>query len=126
MDNNKKMHGHNEPVENDQLRENTMNETIREVSGDADADINTLGSSNQTRVGGLATGSDDLHGSDLTQGMSYMPNDTSGVRSGGISDMDDQQAGGAGLSGHRSGSGAGLTEKSGMSGSDFDGQNATS
>lgn len=88
----------------DQLRENTMNETIREQSG-----------------------SNELHGSDQTQGVSYTPNDASAVRSGGTTDMDDQTAGGAGLAaGERLGGGSNITTKRNVTGSDFDGQVKTS
>jgi hypothetical protein len=97
--------------DDDQLRENTMNETIREVSGD-------------TELNDTGTGSGDK---DLTRGVNYTPNDSSGVRSGGTTDMDDQTAGGAGLNTDvRKGSGSHLKTKDGISGSDYDGQNATS
>ena len=114
-------------LDQDKLRENTMNETIREVSGDADTNLNEV-----RKEGREFDGTDDINlrnagNTDETQGMSYNPNDASGVRSGGITDMDDQTAGGAGLNtGVRQGLGSHLNTKKGISGSDFDGQNATS
>jgi hypothetical protein len=60
---------------------------------------------------------------DQTQGMSYSPNDASGVRSGGTADMGDQTSGGAGANrGRRRGSGSNLRPKKGTTGSDYDGQ----
>jgi hypothetical protein len=59
--------------------------------------------------------------------MTWNPNDASGVRSGGITDMDNQTIRGAGSgSGHSTGSGSHLAPKMGTTGSDFDGQNKTS
>lgn len=114
--------------DDDQLRSNTMNEVIREANGDADINLNDLKED--------VAGADRSHDHDsqltrdrdaLTQGMSYSPNDASGVRSGGTADMDDQTRSGAGLNTGRSlGSGSGLAPKTGVTGSDFDGQNATS
>jgi len=111
--------------DDDQLRGNTMNEAIREASGNPDADLSQI--SNRGSVSGDSRSSrdEDLHGSDMTQGTSYSPNDMSGVRSGGTVDMDDQTAGGAGLSTDER-RGAHVTTKHGVTGSDFDGQNATS
>ena len=84
----------------DQLRENTMNETIRQQ-----------------------TGKEEIHNSEQSQGVGYNPNDASAVRSGGTTDMDDQTAGGAGLAaGERLGSGSNITTKRNVTGSDFDGQ----
>lgn len=120
--NRKHDHEHSHDEDDDQLRDNTMNETIREVRGDRDLnDIeNRRSRSNDTR-------SPDTGNTDITQGMSYTPNDSSAVRSGGIADMDDQTAGGAGLNtGARKGSGSHLKTKDSISGSDFDGQDATS
>jgi hypothetical protein len=69
----------------------------------------------------------DIGNDDLTQGVSYTPNDASGVRSGGFTDMDDQTAGGAGLNNDtRTGAGSNITPKRGVSGSDYDGQVSTS
>ena len=108
--------------DDDQLRDNTMNETIREVRGDRD-----LNDRENSRTHTDDSRSASAGDTDSTQGMSYTPNDSSGVRSGGITDMDDQTAGGAGLNtGARKGSGSHLKTKDGISGSDFDGQNATS
>ena len=114
-------------VDQDKLRGNTMNETIREASGDPDMNLNNI---REERTGYDDTDDVDLRNAgntDETKGMSYNPNDASGVRSGGITDMDDQTAGGAGLNtGARKGLGSDLNTKKGISGSDFDGQNATS
>lgn len=113
--------------DDDQLRGNTMNEAIREASGNPDADLSKIGASGQQPPSSRASSPEDLQGSDLTQGISYNPNDMSGVRSGGITDMDDQTAGGAGLNaGERRGSGSSITTKRNVTGSDFDGQNASS
>lgn len=110
-ENKNRNHEHLHDEDDGQLRDNTMNETIRKVSGDTDL--------NDAR-----TTSEDI---DSTQGVSYTPNDSSGVKSGGITDMDDQTAGGAGLNtGARKGLGSHLKTKDSISGSDFDGQNATS
>lgn len=69
------------------------------------------------------TGNEELHSTDQSAGVSYTPNDASGVRSGGTTDMDDQTAGGAGLAaGERLGSGSNITTKRNVTGSDFDGQ----
>jgi len=107
----------------EQLRMNTTNETIREAGGDPDMDLNELKEQDN----------DDEHHSnrsfkgDITQGVNYDPNDASGVRSGGVSDMDDQTNRGAGFnSGTRTGAGSNLTPKMGTTGSDYDGQNSTS
>ena len=110
--------------EQDQLRDLTMNETIREVSGgDPDADINDL-SDVGTTTG--STGAGDNTGT-TTHGVNYTPQDMSAVRSGGITDMDDQTEGGAGeIAGRRPGAGAAPTQKLGTTGSDFDGQVSTS
>lgn len=110
----------------DQLRDNTMNEVIRETSGDADTNLNDLRDTDDmddnSRISASASGD-----TDTTQGMSYNPNDTSAVRSGGTTDMDDQTAGGAGLNtGARDGLGSHLRPKENVTGSDFDGQNRTS
>lgn len=107
--------------DDDQLRPNTMNETIREASGDPDADLTQLGSRTTGQSG--SGNMDDVHGSDQTMGVSNNPNDASAVRSGGTTDMDDQTAGGAGLAaGERLGSGTNITTKRNVTGSDFDGQ----
>lgn len=101
-ENRNQQHDHNR--DDDQLRENTMNETIREQTG----------RENLSGAGGA--------GSD-----GYTPNDASAVRSGGTTDMDDQAAGGAGLaSGRRPGSGSNITTKRNVTGSDYDGQVKTS
>lgn len=104
----------------------TTREVIREVQGDPDMNLNDLkdtdlqtGSSRESGAGAF--------NADRTQDLNYTPNDTSGVRSGGLSDMDDQAAGGAGHnSGFRHGMGSDLHPKKGVTGSDFDGQNPTS
>jgi hypothetical protein len=99
-----------------------MNETIREVTGDRN-----LNNTENTRVNTEETRSAGASDMDLAQGTSYTPNDSSGVRSGGIADMDDQTASGAGLNTTtRKGSGSPLRTKDSVSGSDFDGQNAGS
>lgn len=102
----------------------TTREVIREVHGDPDLNLNDLSDrEKETRSDREAPGLN----SDLRQGQNWSPNDASAVRSGGLADMDDQTAGGAGLNpGQRPGSGAGLTLKRGVTGSDFDGQNASS
>lgn len=109
--------------DDDQLRPNTMNEAIRAAHGDPDLDITPL---NDEGTLGRARDDRDMQGSEPTQGMSYNPNDASGVRSGGFTDMDDQTSGGAGQAGERRGSGTDLTTRRGVTGSDFDGQNKTS
>ena len=115
-------------LDNDQLRDNTMNESIREARGSSDADLNNLRDNvndEYERRGERQSGA--YTDTDQTRGVSYTPNDASAVRSGGTTDMDDQTAGGAGLNtGIRKGAGSNLTTKKGVSGSDFDGQNATS
>lgn len=116
----------NEENNEDQLRPDTMNEVIREASGDPDADLNEIGSRHDVNSN-FQTGSGGSHGADLTQGMSYDPNDASAVGSGGTTDMDNQTAGGAGLNtGIRSGMGSEVTTKRNVTGSDFDGQISTS
>src|SRR5215204_2403195 len=106
--------------DDDQLRGNTMNEAIREASGNPDADLSQISNSEPLSGGSRALRDEDLQGSDMTQGMSYNPNDMSGVRSGGTTDMDDQKAGGAGLNaGERSGGGSHITTRQGVTGSDF-------
>jgi hypothetical protein len=124
--NNKNLRNEDERIDDDQLRDKTTNETIREVNGGRDTDLNNLKESDEESdiedVGLGNTGD-----TDLTQGMGYTPNDASGIRSGGIADMDDQTAGGAGLNtGARKGVGSHLNTKKGVSGSDYDGQDATS
>ena len=109
--------------EDEQLRMDTTNEAIREASGDPDMDLNELKNEDSDHD----TRSRTSYNSDITQGISYDPNDASGVRSSGVSDMDDQTTGGAGLNtGTRRGSGSNLTPKTGTTGSDYDGQNSTS
>ena len=115
-----------EGSEQDQLRPNTMNEVIREASGDPNADLNEIGTSGQDFNSNVQTGSGGGHDADLTQGMSYSPNDATGVRSGGTADMDNQTTGGAGQNTNiRSGMGSQISTKRNVTGSDFDGQNAT-
>ena len=107
----------------DQLRDLTTNETIRAVSGETDlskSDVSREHTGHET-----LRDEDEISGSDLTQGMSYNPNDASAVRSGGTTDMDDQTAGGAGLAAGERGS-SNLTTRRNVTGSDFDGQNKTS
>jgi hypothetical protein len=114
-------------IDQDKLRDNTMNETIREVQGDPDTNLNELREDNREFDDDDHIRLRNARDTDQTQGVSYNPNDASGVRSGGISDMDDQTAGGAGLNtGVTKGIGSHLSTKKGISGSDFDGQNATS
>ena len=113
-------------LDQDQLRGNTMNEAIREANGDRDTDLNELRDSDNDMDDTQRTGSGG-GSADTTQGMSYNPNDMSAVRSGGTTDMDDQTAGGAGLNtGARQGLGSHLRPKTGLTGSDFDGQDRTS
>jgi len=108
--------------EEEQLRMNTANETIRKASGDPDMDLNDL----KNEDNDYDTPSRASYRDDITQDVNYDPNDASGVRSGGISDMDDQTTRGAGNTGPRRGSGSNLTPKMGTTGSDYDGQNSTS
>jgi hypothetical protein len=112
----------------DQLRPNTMNEAIREVSGNPDADLSKIGGSGRQRIDSdRMSDSDDHSSSGVTSGVDYNPNDMSATRSGGTTDMDDQTAGGAGLnSGERRGAGSNLTTRRTVTGSDFDGQDKTS
>ena len=107
--------------QDDQLRGNTMNETIREVNGDADIDLNSIREGDSESAGSAG-----MTGADLTGGTDWSPNDASAVRSGGKADMDDQSARGAGLDSGNRGAGSNLAPKTGLTGSDFDGQNATS
>lgn len=105
-----------------QLRPHTMNEVIREASGDPDTNLNALQDSSTG-----ATHSHTSHPTDNTSGVGYSPNDASGVQSGGISDMDHQ----GGTGGHASLAapgkfGSSLEPKQGVTGSDFDGQVASS
>jgi hypothetical protein len=111
----------------DKIRINTMNETIREVSGGPDSDLNDLKESGPESNSVHELRSKGTRNTDVTQGMNWNPNDTSGVRSGGTVDMDDQTTGGAGAStGTRRGLGSNLTPKMGTTGSDYDGQNSSS
>lgn len=104
----------------------TTRDVIRDVHGNPDTDLNDLKNSDQQTGSNRESGAG-AFGVDRTKGMNYTPNDTSGVRSGGISDMDDQAEGGAGHnSGFRHGMGSDLRPKKGVTGSDFDGQNPTS
>ena len=104
----------------------TTREVIRDVQGDRDANLNDLKDTDQQEGSNRESGPG-AFGTDRTKGMNYTPNDTTGVRSGGISDMDDQAEGGAGHnSGFRHGMGSDLRPKKGVTGSDFDGQNPTS
>ncbi|HEX2535461.1 MAG TPA: hypothetical protein VHK69_17075 [Chitinophagaceae bacterium] len=109
------------------LGSQTTNEVIRAANGDPDMDLNDIRPDQSGDLGTGRTGAVGDYGMDTTQGMSYNPNDTSGVRSGGITDMDDQTAGGAGANtGARQGLGSHLMPKMGTTGSDFDGQDKTS
>lgn len=104
------------------------NKNLQGSENDTRHDENTenSGYGNDAARGGLGRDQSNLQGSDTTQGSSYNPNDASGVRSGGTTDMDDQMAGGAGLAGERLGGGTNINTKRNVSGSDFDGQNASS
>lgn len=108
----------------EQLRPETANEAIRETMGNANTDLSQVSSGNN-RHDDYARDTEDIQGSDVTQGMSLNPNDASAVRSGGTMDMDDQTAGGAGLNTGTRGSST-LNTRNTVSGSDFDGQNKTS
>lgn len=111
--------------EQDQLRDLTMNETIREVSGNADANLNNLTDADAGNTT-ASTAAGDTIGTG-THGANYTPQDMSAVRSGGVADMDDQTASGAGeITGRRPGAGSDITQKLGTTGSDFDGQVSTS
>lgn len=118
-------------IDQEKLRSSTMNEIIRETSGNPDMNLNDIRDTdedvNRDHDINAKNARRAAQNTDITQGMSYNPNDTSGVRSGGITDMDDQTAGGAGLNtGARRGSGSHLRPKTGLTGSDYDGQNKTS
>jgi len=120
----------NRDANDEQLRPNTMNEVIREASGNPDADLNQLGTESrmdQSDTDRISPANDDLTGIDSTRGVTYTPNDASAVRSGGTTDMDDQTAGGAGLADAlKRGAGTNITTKRNVTGSDFDGQVKTS
>jgi hypothetical protein len=130
MEKNRDLNMNNEQrhEDDDQLRGNTMNEAIREVSGNPDADLSKIGSGDQSYDETSRAGrTEEMQGSDLTRGVGYSPNDMSATRSGGTTDMDDQTAGGAGLNmGEIRGSGSNLTTRRTVTGSDFDGQDKTS
>lgn len=111
--------------DDDQLRDLTTNETIREVTGNPETDLSRIGAGSVQNASTSARDAKDLQGTDLTQGTSYNPNDASAVRSGGTTDMDDQTAGGAGLAAGERGS-SNITTRRTVTGSDFDGQDKTS
>jgi hypothetical protein len=114
-------------ADQDKLRSSTMNEMIREVNGDPDLNLNELKDTDEAAGNADAGLSSNRDHSSLAEGMTWNPNDASGVRSGGITDMDNQTIRGAGSgSGHSTGSGSHLAPKMGTTGSDFDGQNKTS
>lgn len=130
MNDNKHTHRHDNRVgteaDDDKLRPDTANEAIREATGNPNADLSQMSSGSGGQASGsAASASEDVQGSDLTQGMSLNPNDASAVRSGGTTDMDDQTAGGAGLAAGERGS-SNLTTRRTVTGSDFDGQDKTS
>ena len=128
MNENKHSHHRDETYRNsddEQLRDHTMNETIREVTGNPETDLSRVAAANQQSDYNSARDDQDLQGSDRTQGVSYNPNDASAVRSGGTTDMDDQTAGGAGLAAGERGT-SNLTTRRTVTGSDFDGQDKTS
>lgn len=107
----------------DQLRPNTMNEMIREASGNADTNLNEL----QDTSTGAPASDDTNRGTDTTHGVNYSPNDASGVLSGGTVDMDNQGGtGGHGSLAARGKFGSNLEPKHNVTGSDFDGQVSTS
>lgn len=106
----------------DQLRPNTMNEMIREASGDADTNLNEL---QDTSTG--THHSDDSRNNDISRGVNYSPNDASGVLSGGTVDMDNQgDVGAHAAPGAHGKFGSNLEPKHNVTGSDFDGQVSTS
>lgn len=125
MDHNKH-HDRNEDERiDDQDEPKTANEIIREVNGDPDMNLNDLKRTGDDTISRAE--SDQLQDTGLSQGAGYTPNDTSAVRSGGTTDMDDQAAGGAGfISGVQHPSGSDLTPKRNVTGSDYDGQTSTS
>lgn len=128
MNENKHSHHSHESHRNsddEQLRDQTMNETIREVSGDPNADLSHSDVSRDHTGHRTLRDEDEISGTDLSQGVGYNPNDASAVRSGGTTDMDDQTAGGAGLASGERGS-SNLTTRRTVTGSDFDGQDKTS
>ena len=113
--------------DDDQLRGNTMNEAIREANGDPDMNLNDIRPADQNMSDRHDSDMEQTRSSNTSQGMDWEPNDASGVRSGGTTDMDDQTSGGAGWNtGVRPGLGSNLTDKRGVTGSDFDGQNSSS
>jgi hypothetical protein len=123
MEENRNINREENRADDDQLRPNTMNEAIREASGNPDADLNQLSSDRTTAQSDQSAGSADPTDHDQTLGVRNNPNDASATRSGGTTDMDDQAMGGAGLSaGERLGSGTNITTKRNVTGSDFDGQ----
>lgn len=111
--------------DDDQLRPNTTNEAIREVTGNPETDLSRVGATGYHSDDLRSADDADLIGTDRTQGVSNNPNDASAVRSGGTTDMDDQAYGGAGLAGGERGS-SNLTTRRTVTGSDFDGQDKTS
>ena len=129
MDENRDLNRDNEQVrqDDDQLRGNTMNETIRNASVRSDSDTSRTGGSGRENLDRSESDRLGAGNSHSSTGVGYNPNDMSATRSGGTTDMDDQTSGGAGLSNMpRQGAGSNLTTKRNVTGSDFDGQVKTS
>ncbi len=129
MKENKRNDKHNEQkrAEEDQLRDKTMNETIRDVNNDRDIEQNeTLRNAEQGSGRSYDYGAEGSDNQRKRGGLNYDQQDTSGTR-GGTVDMDDQTVSGAGrATPGATGTGSGLAPKTGVTGSDYDGQNATS
>ena len=118
--------GMNERMTSGQDGSSNSRDIMRDVNDERDTNLNNLKNADQQTGSNSESGAGAFN-TDRTKGMGYTPNDTTGVRSGGISDMDDQAEGGAGHnSGFRHGMGSDLRPKKGVTGSDFDGQNPTS
>ena len=116
-------------MQNDQLRGNTMNETIRDVSGDRnetlrDADMGSgrsydYGTQGSEETDNLRSDAGDMGGGQGVGGGRSRENVA------GTADMKDEQITGAGRDvRRRQGSGQNLAPKLGTTGSHFDGQNS--
>ncbi len=105
-------------VKNEQLRDQTMDETNRNTQGE-DAIQNTSNS---------REGSGTSHGPDAREDQTRhvtdkVKEDTSGTLSGGTVDMGPNSLTGSKNRNSRAGTGSGLNTKRNVTGSDFDGQN---
>jgi hypothetical protein len=109
--------------EQDQLRGNTMNETIRNV-GNMDEKNETLRDAEQGSGRSYDYGTEGSDMSDTSRRNSDAGQQNASASRGGTSDMDDESIAGAGRD-TRTQRGSGLTTKRSITGSDFDGQNST-